>query len=212
MLFLMVGCVFLGNGVVAWSGRQLRMDVIVGMMPPKARDALDLLAELVLIGTSLTIVSFAWPVIRDLFMFDQRSQSADVPHVHSAGPGADRALDHGAAGGDPAVDRRRSPRVRQAGALSAARESDGDDSVPWSISCCPAVLLILGLPIFLVLLVTCLCVMLFVADVPTEAMQTFLFSGLDNFPAAGGAVLRARRRDHGAGRHRAPRGGVGDRR
>ena len=24
MLFLMVGCVFLGNGVVAWSGRQIR--------------------------------------------------------------------------------------------------------------------------------------------------------------------------------------------
>lgn len=79
MLYMMVGCVFLGNGVVAWSGRQLRMDVIVGMMPPKARDAFDLLAELALIGTSLAIVWFAWPVIRDLFMFDQRSQSADVP-------------------------------------------------------------------------------------------------------------------------------------
>jgi C4-dicarboxylate transporter DctM subunit len=46
----------------------------------------------------------------------------------------------------------------------------------------PAVLLIIGFPIFLVLLVTCLCVVLFVADVPTEAVQTFLFSGLDNFP------------------------------
>ncbi len=46
----------------------------------------------------------------------------------------------------------------------------------------PVVLLILGLPIFLVLLVTCLVVVLFVADVPTEAVQTFLFSGLDNFP------------------------------
>ena len=46
----------------------------------------------------------------------------------------------------------------------------------------PAVLLIIGFPIFLVLLVTCLCVMLFVTDVPTEAMQTFLFSELDNFP------------------------------
>ena len=79
MLYMMVGCVFLGNGVVAWSGRQLRMDVILGMMPPKARDAFDLLAELTLIGTSLTIVWFAWPVIRDLFLFDQRSQSADVP-------------------------------------------------------------------------------------------------------------------------------------
>jgi len=37
-------------------------------------------------------------------------------------------------------------------------------------------------PIFLVLLVTCLVVVLFVADVPTETMHTFLFSGLDNFP------------------------------
>src|SRR5262245_9045449 len=46
----------------------------------------------------------------------------------------------------------------------------------------PAVLLVLGLPIFLVLLVTCLVVVLFIADVPTEAVQTFLFSGLDNFP------------------------------
>src|SRR6188474_349233 len=46
----------------------------------------------------------------------------------------------------------------------------------------PAVLLVLGVPIFLVLLVTCLVVVLFVADVPTETMHTFLFSGLDNFP------------------------------
>ena len=46
----------------------------------------------------------------------------------------------------------------------------------------PAILLILGLPIFLVLLVTCLVAVLFVADVPTEAMQTYLFGGLDNFP------------------------------
>ncbi len=46
----------------------------------------------------------------------------------------------------------------------------------------PAVLLIIGFPIFLVLLVTCLVVVLFVTDVPTEAVQTFLFSGLDNFP------------------------------
>jgi C4-dicarboxylate transporter, DctM subunit len=46
----------------------------------------------------------------------------------------------------------------------------------------PAALLVLGLPIFLVLLVTCLVVVLFVADVPTDAIQTYLFSGLDNFP------------------------------
>jgi TRAP-type C4-dicarboxylate transport system permease small subunit len=79
MLFLMVGCVFLGNGVVAWYGRQIRMDVVVNMLPAKVRDALHLFSELVLIVTALTVVVFAWPVIRDLYNFDQRSQSADVP-------------------------------------------------------------------------------------------------------------------------------------
>jgi TRAP-type C4-dicarboxylate transport system permease small subunit len=79
MLYLMVGCVFLGNGVVSWSGRQIRMDVIVGMMPAKLRDVLHLLAELVFIVTAIIIVTFSLPVIRDLFNFDQRSQSAEVP-------------------------------------------------------------------------------------------------------------------------------------
>jgi C4-dicarboxylate transporter DctM subunit len=46
----------------------------------------------------------------------------------------------------------------------------------------PSILLILGLPIFLVLLVTCLVAVLFVADVPTEAIQTYMFGSLDNFP------------------------------
>lgn len=78
MLYLMVGCVFLGNGVVAWSGRQIRMDVILGMLPKRLREALDLFSELLLIVTALTIVFFAWPVIRDLWAFEQRSQSAEV--------------------------------------------------------------------------------------------------------------------------------------
>jgi len=46
----------------------------------------------------------------------------------------------------------------------------------------PTLLLILGLPIFLVLLVTCLVAVLIVADVPTEAIQTYLFGSLDSFP------------------------------
>jgi C4-dicarboxylate transporter DctQ subunit len=81
MLFLMVGCVFLGNGVVAWSGRQIRMDVIVAMLPERARTALNLFSELLFLVTALLIIVFAWPVIRDLWSFDQRSQSAEVPLV-----------------------------------------------------------------------------------------------------------------------------------
>ena len=33
----------------------------------------------VLIATALTIVVWAWPVIRDLYSFDQRSQAGDFP-------------------------------------------------------------------------------------------------------------------------------------
>jgi len=81
MLYLMVACVFLGNGVVAWSGRQLRMDVVVKMMPARLETALMLFSELVFIAVAVVIVVFAAPVIRDLWLFDQRSQSADVPMV-----------------------------------------------------------------------------------------------------------------------------------
>ena len=81
MLYLMVACVFLGNGVVAWSGRQLRMDVIVAMMPVPVQKVLELVAELTFVVVAGAIVVFAWPVIRDLWLFDQRSQSAELPMV-----------------------------------------------------------------------------------------------------------------------------------
>jgi C4-dicarboxylate transporter DctM subunit len=46
----------------------------------------------------------------------------------------------------------------------------------------PAILLILGLPIFVVLMLTSVAAILFVAHVPTQAVQTYMFGSLDNFP------------------------------
>jgi C4-dicarboxylate transporter DctM subunit len=46
----------------------------------------------------------------------------------------------------------------------------------------PVLLLIFGFPIFLILLVTSIVAVLTVADVPTEAIQTYMFGSLDNFP------------------------------
>ena len=81
MLFLMVGCVFTGCCAVAWEGRQIRMDVIVGMMPARVRDFFHLLSELVLIATAVTVTVFAYPVISQLAAFDERSQAANFPLV-----------------------------------------------------------------------------------------------------------------------------------
>jgi C4-dicarboxylate transporter, DctM subunit len=46
----------------------------------------------------------------------------------------------------------------------------------------PVVLLALGFPIFLILLVTAIVAVLTVTDIPTDAIQTYMFGGLDNFP------------------------------
>jgi C4-dicarboxylate transporter, DctQ subunit len=81
MLFLMVGCVFTGCCAVAWEGRQIRMDVVVNMLPPKLRDLVNVFSELVLIATAVAVTVFAWPVISDLAAFDERSQAANFPLV-----------------------------------------------------------------------------------------------------------------------------------
>src|ERR1700756_646286 len=77
MLFLMVGCVFTGCCAVAWQGRQIRMDVVVSMLPPKIRDLLNLLSELVLIATAAAVTWFSWPVVSQLAAFDERSSAAN---------------------------------------------------------------------------------------------------------------------------------------
>src|SRR6202008_3423504 len=46
----------------------------------------------------------------------------------------------------------------------------------------PVILLIVGFPIFLILLVTAIVAVLTVADIPTDAIQTYMFGSLDNFP------------------------------
>jgi C4-dicarboxylate transporter, DctM subunit len=46
----------------------------------------------------------------------------------------------------------------------------------------PAVLLIIGFPIYAILLITSICAIYFVTDVPLTTIQTTLFGSLDNFP------------------------------
>jgi C4-dicarboxylate transporter DctQ subunit len=81
MLFLFVGTVFLGNSVVGWKGRQIRMDVILHSLPPSWRRFFDLVADLAVIAVSITIIVVGWPAIQMLAEFDQRSQAADIPLV-----------------------------------------------------------------------------------------------------------------------------------
>jgi TRAP-type C4-dicarboxylate transport system permease small subunit len=81
MLFMMIACVFLNCGLVGWSGRQIRMDAFVALLPPKLRSIVELLGEILLMATSLLIAILAWPVVSMLAELDQRSQAANIPLV-----------------------------------------------------------------------------------------------------------------------------------
>ena len=81
MLFLMIGCVFLGSGAVGWSRRQIRMDALVTLLPPVARQVLDVVGDIVEIATCFFLAALAWPVVAMLAELDQRSQAANFPMV-----------------------------------------------------------------------------------------------------------------------------------
>src|SRR5471032_2061400 len=79
MLFLMIGCVFLGSGAVGWSRRQIRMDAFVALLPPALRQFLEVIVELVEIATCFFLEALSWPVVSMLAELDQRSQAANFP-------------------------------------------------------------------------------------------------------------------------------------
>ncbi len=81
MLFLMIGCVFLGASQAGWLNRHIRMDVVVSMLPPRARKAFDVSSDLVTIATCIAIAVFSWPVMTMLYQLDQRSETANIPLV-----------------------------------------------------------------------------------------------------------------------------------
>jgi C4-dicarboxylate transporter DctQ subunit len=81
MLFLMVGCVFLGTAQVAWANRHIRMDVLLNVLPAPIKKAVEFFTDLCLIAVCVAITIFALPVIQQLAAFDERSQAANFPLV-----------------------------------------------------------------------------------------------------------------------------------
>jgi TRAP-type C4-dicarboxylate transport system permease small subunit len=81
MLFLMIGCVFLGAGPVGYLGRHIRMDVVVLALPPRARKFFEIFSDVVTMLTCAMLAVFAWPVVSMLAELDQRSDTANIPLV-----------------------------------------------------------------------------------------------------------------------------------
>jgi TRAP-type C4-dicarboxylate transport system permease small subunit len=81
MLFLMIGCVFLGAAPVGFLGRHIRMDVIVLALPPRIQKFFEIFSDLVTIATCVMLAVFAWPVVSMLAELNERSDTANIPLV-----------------------------------------------------------------------------------------------------------------------------------
>jgi TRAP-type C4-dicarboxylate transport system permease small subunit len=81
MLFLLVGTVFLGNAIVGFEGKQLRMDVVLHALPPGLRRACDMAADVTAIAVCVILIVLGWPAVQMLAEFDQRSEAAEIPLV-----------------------------------------------------------------------------------------------------------------------------------
>ena len=73
MLYLMIGCVFLGGGFVAWSGSHIRMDIFVRQAPKRIQLFFRLFSDALVVAACLTITAFTLPTVRELAAFDQKS-------------------------------------------------------------------------------------------------------------------------------------------
>lgn len=78
-IFLLVWIAFLGAAVVTWRDQHLRMDVLVGYLPARARAALRVVEALALLALSCVVVWQSALYVRQMMAIDRRSDAAGIP-------------------------------------------------------------------------------------------------------------------------------------
>ena len=79
MLFLMIGGVFLSNIGITLDGAHIRMDILMRSVPPAARRALEISADLLTIAVALILTWVGVQVVWTLAQFGQTSDAAGIP-------------------------------------------------------------------------------------------------------------------------------------
>jgi TRAP-type C4-dicarboxylate transport system permease small subunit len=76
---LMIVAVFLAFPAVTFDGAHVRMDLLVHALPPRARSALQIVADILGLAVAVVMVVATVPTVMMLIEFDQWSDSGSVP-------------------------------------------------------------------------------------------------------------------------------------
>jgi len=84
--YMMVWMAFLGAAAVTWRNAHLRMDVLVGRLPPTARAALRIVELALVIATAAVVTVQSWKFVGQMASMGRRSDAAEIPMAipHSA--------------------------------------------------------------------------------------------------------------------------------
>ncbi len=78
-IFIMVWIAFLGAAVVTWREQHLRMDVLLGYLPERARAAIRAAEALALAVFACIVVWESAGYVRQMLALDRRSEALGIP-------------------------------------------------------------------------------------------------------------------------------------
>jgi TRAP-type C4-dicarboxylate transport system permease small subunit len=77
--YCIIASVFCAVPVLGWKKRHMRMDILVSLLPTKARTALDMAVDLSVAVLVLTFAVFVQPLLAQLLSTFQRSDAMRIP-------------------------------------------------------------------------------------------------------------------------------------
>ena len=171
-IFIMVGMTFLGAAVVTRRNMHLRMDVLVRFLPKPLQLALRVFEQLLLITLAGFVLAQSFDYAQRMKMIGRTSDMAGVPMWIPAWHGRAR-IRPGAHRGVVAALRHRAAQARGCGPRG--------QPMTFALAVVPIVLLLLGFPIFLVLLTAVSVALVFFMNVPLAALHQNLFGSVNAY-------------------------------
>jgi len=78
-IFGVIVLTWIGAIVNAWRGSEIRMGIIVEMLPGRVRLAIDIFQQVIIAGLSLWVAWLSWGYVSRLFLFGMKSDAAQIP-------------------------------------------------------------------------------------------------------------------------------------
>ena len=172
-IFIMVGMTFLGAAVVTRRNLHLRMDVLVQFFPTPIQILLRIVEQVLLIALAGFVLTQSYFYARQMLRIGRTSDMAGVPMW----------IPHGtvALGFALMLIVAVWGLIRHGATNDGTRRRRRDQVMTFALAVVPIALLLLGFPIFMVLLTAVTVALVFFMHVPLAALHQNLFASVNGF-------------------------------